>query len=102
LLQHLQVRDGNDQEQDLGRGDRVDAGQRQYEDQVEVQAAEVGPQPARAAEPVGIGDVGEERQPDQVDTDSDHAGPRAAVAAADRVPALVEDGGDHGEAEHDQ
>ena len=36
LLQHLQVRDGDDQEQDLGQGDRVEAGQRQHEDQVEV------------------------------------------------------------------
>ena len=93
---------GDDQEQDLVRGGRVEAGQGQHEDQVEVQAAEVGAQPAGAAEPVGVGDVGEERGPDQVDADADHAGPRAAVAAAGRVPALVEQGGDHGQAEHDE
>ena len=33
LLQHLQVREGDDQEQDLVRGGRVDAGQGQHEDQ---------------------------------------------------------------------
>src|SRR5262249_27969811 len=102
LLQHLQVRDGDDEEQDLSRGGRVEAGQGQYEDQVEVQAAEVGPQAAGAAEPVGVGDVREEREPDQVDADADHARPRSAVAAADRVPAFVEDGRYHGEAENDQ
>ena len=57
--------------------------------------------PARLT-PVGVGDVGEERRPDQVDADADHAGPRAAVAAAGRVPALVERGGDHGQADHDE
>ena len=97
LLQHLQVRDGDDQEQDLGRGGRVEAGQGQHEDQVEVQATEVGPQPAGPAEPVGVGDVGEERRPDQVDPDADHAGPRTPIAAAGRVSALVESGGDHRE-----
>ena len=80
----------------------VEAGQGQHEDRVEVQAAEVGAQPPGAAEPVGVGDVGEERRPDQVDADADHAGPRAAVPAAGRVPALVEHGGDHGQAEHDE
>ncbi len=54
------------------------------------------------AEPVGIGDVGEERRPDQVDADADHAGPRAAIAAPGRVPALVEGGGEHGQAEHNE
>ena len=58
-------------EQDLGRGGRVDAGQGQDEDQVEVQAAEVGAQPPGPAEPVGVGDVGEERGPHQVDADAD-------------------------------
>ena len=62
LLQHLQVREGDDQEQELVRGGRVEAGQGQHEDQVEVQAAEVGAQPPGAAEPVGVGDVGEERR----------------------------------------
>ena len=102
LLQHLQVRNRDDQQQDLGRGGRVEAGQGQHEDQVEVQATEVGPQPACPAEPVGVGDVGEERRPDQVDPDADHAGPRTSVAAAGRVSALVESGGDHGQTEHDE
>ena len=76
LLQHLQMRDGDDQQQELAGGGHVDAGQGQHEDRVEVQAAEVGAQPAGADEPVGVGDVGEERRPDQVDADAD---PRRAA-----------------------
>ena len=102
LLHHLQVRDRDDEQQDLRRGGRVDTSQGQHEDQVEVQAAEIGTQPAGAAEPVGVGDVGEERRPDQVDADADQPGPRAPVAAAGRVTALVERRGDHGQTEHDE
>ena len=94
--------DGDDQQQDLAGGGHVEAGQGQHEDRVEVQAAQVGPQPARAGQPVGVGDVGEERRPDQVDADADHAGPRAAIPASGRVPALVEHGGNRRQAEHDQ
>ena len=71
LLQHFQVGEGDDQEQDLIGGGHVEAGQGQHEDRVEVQAAEVGAQPPGAGEPVGVGDVGEERRPDQVDADAD-------------------------------
>src|SRR5204863_130899 len=102
LLQHLQVREGDDQEQDLGRGGNVDAGQGQHEDRVEVQAAEIGAQTPGPGQPVGVGDVSEERGPDHVDADPDLPGPRAAIAAAGRVPALVEHGGDQGQAEHDE
>ena len=69
---------------------------------VEVDAAEVGAQPAGLAEPVGVGDVAVEDGPDEVDAGAEHAGPRAAVAAGARVADLVERGGGDDGAEDDQ
>ena len=99
LLQHLQMREGDDQQQGPGGGGGV---QGEDEDQVEVQAAEVGAEPARAAEPVGVGDIGEEGRPDQVDARADPAGPGTAVTARGRVPAFVEGGGRQGQGEDDE
>src|SRR5579863_5085105 len=78
---------------------QVGRGQREHEDRVEVDAAQVGADPAAPAQPVGVGDVGEERGPDQVQAHADHAGTRAAVPAGGGVAALVEQHGGHGQAE---
>ena len=102
LLEHLQVDQRDRQQQDLGTGGDVQAGQGEDAEEVEVQPAEVGAEPAAARQPVGVGDVREERGPDEVDADADPAGPGAAVPAAGRVAEFVERGRGGEQGEHGQ
>ena len=96
LPDHLQHLGHDDEQQRVEAGGPPDAHDGDGDDRVEVEAAEVGPDAAGAAQPVGIGDVGEERGPDQVQAGAH--GPRGCSAAAGRrrMPELVEPGGQHG------
>ena len=89
LLQDHDVLHEGDHEQRFLAGREIGRAGGQGEDAVEVDAAEIGPQPARAVEPVGVRHVAVERRPDEVEPDAHHAGPRAAVAARARVSAFV-------------
>ena len=99
LVQHLELRDGDEDQQGGEVGGLVDAGGDEDGDDVEVQAAEIGAQPAPTVQPVGVGDVGVEDGQHEVDADTHDARPGASVAGRRCVPDLVE--GAHGDADGD-
>ena len=74
----------------------------EHEDRVEVDAPQVGADPAGASQPVGVGDVGEERRPHHVEAHADDTGTHPAVTAGGGVAALVEQRGEQGQAEQHQ
>ena len=74
------------------------ANDREDDERVEVEAAEVGAHPAAPAEAVAVGDVGVERRPEEVEAEAHRAGGGAAVAGGGGVAELVEAGGQHGDA----
>ena len=80
LEDHGVLHEHHEQERLLAGGE-VAGGGREREDPVEVDAAEVGAQPAGAIEPVRLGHVAVERGPDQVEPDADR--PRAARRRSD-------------------
>ena len=99
LAQHLQDL-GRDQQQDgVVAGDPPDAHGDHRDDRVEVEAAEVGAQPAGPPEAVGVGDVGVERRPDEVEPGAHDAGRGAAAAGGGGVAELVEAGREDGDGE---
>ena len=90
LLQHLEVQDEcNEEEQPVVR-DQVDGAARDQEQHVEVETTEVGADASRPAEPVRVGDVGVERGEDQVHAVPDAPRLRPAVAAGGGVTHLVQ------------
>ena len=100
LLEEDHVLEERHQQRHLRARGEVDAPGEQREDRVEVDAAEVRPQPARAVEPVGVGHVAVEGGPHEVDADAHDTGPRAAVPARAGVAELVERGRDDDRREH--
>ncbi len=102
LPDHLQHLGHDDQQQRVEAGGPPDAHDGDGDDRVEVQPAEVGPDAAGAAQPVGIGDVGEERGPDQVEAGAHGPGGGAAAAGGRGMPELVEPGGQHGHGQDQQ
>ena len=102
LLDHLQDL-GRDQQQQRvpPRGAPPGEGEH-HDDGVEVQAAEVGADPARPAQPVAVGHVGVERRPHQVEPGPHDSGLGSAVARGGGVPELVEAPGEHRHHEHEQ
>jgi len=92
LLHHLQLqREGGQQQQATARRD-VGQHEAQHGEHVEVEAAQVDPDPPAAAEPVGVGDVGVEGREDDVDADADLTRVGTAVAAGRGVSHLVDHG----------
>ena len=102
LLHHLQGLGRDQQQQGVPPGGVPPAEGEHHDQGVEVQAAQVGADPAAASEPVAVGDVGVERGPHQVEAGSDDAGFGAAVAGGRGVAELVEPAGEHGHREHQQ
>ena len=74
----------------------------QREHDVEVDAAQVGAQPASPVESVGVADVGVERGPHDVEAGAHLAGSGAAVAAAGGVAEFVEAGREDDQREEQQ
>src|SRR5205814_1042343 len=79
LVHDLEVLNQDEEQQRLEPGREVGHCSGEDEDHVEVDAAEVGAQPAASAEPVGIRDIGVEGGPDDVDPGADAARPRTAT-----------------------
>ena len=92
LVQHLELQQQDDEDQDFEIGHQIDAQRRQHDQCVEVHPAQVGSKPSRFAKPVGIGDVGVEGGPDEIEPDTHHSGTRPPVAAAGGMPAFVKSG----------
>ncbi len=99
LVQHLHLRDGDEDEQRGEVGGLIDASGDEDGDDVEVQAPEIGAQPAPAVQAVGVGDVGVEDGEHQIDADAHDARPGAAVPGRRCVADLVE--GAHRDADGD-
>ena len=97
LLDHLEVGDEHVEHQHLGPAEQVGAPGGQQRPDVEVQAPEVGAQPAGPVQAVGVGDVGVEGGEDEVHPGTDPAGRGAAVPARRRVTDLVDEDADGGE-----
>ena len=102
LLHHLQGLGRDQQQQGVPPGGVPPAEGEHHDQGVEVQAAQVGADPAAASEPVAVGDVGVEGGPHQVQAGSHDAGFGAAVAGGRGVAELVEPAGEHGHREHQQ
>ncbi|MCF0091087.1 hypothetical protein B0E37_06206 [Streptomyces sp. MH192] len=102
LFEDLEVPEVDGGEEEGLPGGEVRGRHGEHEHHVEVDAAEVGAEPAGAADPVDVGDVRVHRGPDQEQPAADAAGPGAAVAAGGGVSELVEDERGHGEDEDDQ
>jgi hypothetical protein len=96
LAHHLQDLRGDDQQERIPATPEPAAEGGDRNDRVEVQAAEIGPEPGAPIEPVGVGDVGVERRPGEIDPHAHRAGGAAATAQRRRVTELVEAGGQHG------
>ena len=100
LLQRLDVdeHDGEKHRRRTGLG--VEGGQPGDRERVEVDAAEVGADPAGTAQAVRLGDVGEEGGVDDIDGGTDLARRGSAVVAGGGVAELVDDRGGQQDAEH--
>src|SRR5205085_10492202 len=90
LVHDLDVLDDDEQEQRLPPGEEVEAHRPDDHHDVEVDAAQIGAQPAPPVQAVGVGDIGVERRPGQVQAAAHASGLGAAVSAAGRMPHLVE------------
>ena len=101
-MHDLDVLDDDEQEQRFPPGEQVEAHRPHDHHDVEVDAAQVGAEPAPPVEAVGVGDVGVEGGPGQVQAAAHPPGLGAAVATAGGVPHLVEGGRQHKGREHEQ
>ncbi len=97
LPDHLQDLGGHDQQDRVPAGQPPDREHREDDEGVEVQPAEVGPDPPGPAEAVAVGDVGVEGRPEEVEAEPHGTGGRSAVARRRGVAELVEAGRQHGE-----
>ena len=102
LPDHLEDLGDHHQQQGVKAGGPPEAHDGHGHDGVEVQPAQVGADPAAAAQPVGIGDVGEERRPDQVEAGAHGSRRCAAAACGGGMAELVEAGGQHGHGQDQQ
>ena len=101
-MDDLDLEQEGDQQQRSESGGEVGGSDGQDEQAVEVDAAEVGAQPAGPREPVGVGDVGVEGWPGDVDAGAHLSGVSPTGAQAAGVPRLVERGTGQHQAEHHQ
>src|SRR5205807_8429556 len=90
LVGDLEVLDDDQQQQRLEPGAEVDRGSDEAGDGIEIDAAQVGPQPTGPAEPVGVGDVGVEGGPHDVQAGTDGAGAPPTVTTGGGVAPFVE------------
>ncbi len=91
-----------DEQQGVVAGGPPDPHDGHGHDGVEVQAAEVGPEPAGAAQPVGVGHIGVERRPDEVQAGAHRSRRGAAAAGPGGMAELVEACGQHGDQQDQQ
>ncbi len=89
-------------EEELLTGQEVAGAHPEHEDDIEVDPAQVRPDPPGASDPVDVGDVGVHRRPDQEEPAADAARFRPAVAAGRGVSELVEDHRGDGQREDGQ
>ena len=102
LMQRVHLDQQNREQQRVVTRHEIGSSHQRARDDVEVHAAQIRAQPARAPEAVAVRDVAVEDRPHQIDADADDAGPRASITACGRMPELMHCGGGEGETEDHQ
>ena len=92
LMDHFELQEKNDGDQDFEVRQEINAERCEHEKSVEVDPAKVRAEAAPLAQAVGVRNIRVEGRPHQVNACAHHAWARAAVSAAGGMAALMEGG----------